>query len=205
LLDALDSNAKAVRRDLPDLVRWYVGTGERTGEGLAVHWAHLDLSRGVAEWAGGVVRVRGRGQLINTGKTEVSARTLNLSGWLVEMLRDRQVKVARVQGVDPDQLDGPVFPNSLGGLRDKHNTLAQWRDFRAEAGFGWVTIRTFRRSVATILDEAGLSARQIADQLGQSKISTTQDVYMGRRAPGRAAADALEVIRAVDPKSEGKA
>jgi hypothetical protein len=40
----------------------------------------------------------------------------------------------------------------------------------------------------------GLSARQIADQLGRAKVSTTQDVYMGRRVKSRKAADALEVI-----------
>jgi integrase len=62
-------------------------------------------------------------------------------------------------------------------------------------GLPWVTIRTFRRSVATLLDEPGLTARQIADQLGHSKVSTTQDVYMGRRVTSRKAADALESIR----------
>lgn len=91
--------------------------------------------------------------------------------------------MAEQQSITAEELVGPVFPNSLGGLRDKHNTLAQWRQFRADAGFAWVTIRTFRRSVATILDGAGLSARRIADQLGQSKISTTLGLYMGRRAP----------------------
>lgn len=60
--------------------------------------------------------------------------------------------------------------------------------------------RTFRRTVATLLDEAGLTARQIADLLGHSRPSMTQDVYMGRRSPGRAAADALG---AVIPVSEG--
>lgn len=204
LLSKLDANQQAVERDLPDLVRWYVGTGERTGEGLAVRWEHLDLERGSAEWGGGVVRVKGKGQQINHGKTEVSARTLNLPRWLTVMLRDRKAKVATLLGINVEDLEGPVFPNSLGGLRDKHNTLAQWRQFRASAGYGWVTIRTFRRSVATILDAAGLSARQIADQLGQSKISTTQDVYMGRRAPGRDAADALEVISPDEPDDEQK-
>jgi integrase len=194
LLGLLDGDEVARQRDLPDLIRWYVGTGERTGEGLAVHWRHLDLAQGVTEWGGGVVRVKGKGQRINHGKTEVSARTLNLPSWLTAMLRDRKAKMAALQGISVEELDGPVFPNSLGGLRDKHNTLAQWREFRAKTEYRWVTIRTFRRSVATILDAAGLSARQIADQLGQSKISTTQDVYMGRRAPGRHAADALEVI-----------
>ncbi len=56
----------------------------------------------------------------------------------------------------------------------------------------WVTSHVFRKMAATILDEAGLSARVIADQLGHSRPSMTQDVYMGRKAPTHDAADALE-------------
>ncbi|EWM12908.1 tyrosine-type recombinase/integrase [Kutzneria sp. 744] len=115
------------------------------------------------------------------------------------MLKERRVVLAERFDVPVDELTGPVFPNTLGGLRDKHNTLARWRDFRARAGYPWVTFRTFRRSVATILDDAGLTARQIADQLGHAKVSTTQDVYMGRRVTSRRAADALEVIKRSEP------
>ena len=53
---------------------------------------------------------------------------------------------------------------------------------RCDAGpFSWVTSHTFRKTVATRLDEAHLTARQIADQLGHAHPSLTQDVYMGRR------------------------
>lgn len=37
-----------------------------------------------------------------------------------------------------------------------------------------VTSHTFRKTTATILDAAGLSARQIADQLGHARPSMTQ-------------------------------
>ncbi|SDP60706.1 tyrosine-type recombinase/integrase [Lentzea jiangxiensis] len=76
LLAKLDADEAAVRHDLPDLARWYAGTGERTGEGLAVHWSHLDLDAGTVDWAGSVIRVKGQGQRINDGKTEVSKRAL---------------------------------------------------------------------------------------------------------------------------------
>jgi hypothetical protein len=42
------------------------------------------------------------------------------------------------------------------------------------------------------MDEAGLSAREIADHLGHVKPSMTQDVYMGRGVASAAAADVLE-------------
>ena len=56
----------------------------------------------------------------------------------------------------------------------------------------WVTSHNFRKTTATILDEAGHSARQVADQLGHSKPSMTQDVYMARKVANPAAAEALE-------------
>jgi integrase len=70
----------------------------------------------------------------------------------------------------------------------------------------WITSHTLRKTNATILDDAGLSARQIADQLGHARPSLTMDVYMGRGANNRVAAAALE--RALptdgsDPKSDG--
>ncbi len=56
----------------------------------------------------------------------------------------------------------------------------------------WITSHSFRKTTATILDDAGQSARQIADQLGHARPSLTQDVYMGRRAKNPAAGAALE-------------
>jgi len=54
--------------------------------------------------------------------------------------------------------------------------------------FEWVMPHTYRKTVATMLDRRGLSARTMADQLGHARVSMTQDVYMGstcRRPGGR--------------------
>ena len=56
----------------------------------------------------------------------------------------------------------------------------------------WVTSHSFRKTAATILDEAALSARLVADQLGHSRPSMTQDIYMGRHAVDSQAALALD-------------
>ncbi|MDX2974266.1 phage integrase central domain-containing protein [Kribbella solani] len=58
--------------------------------------------------------------------------------------------------------------------------------------FSWLTSHVFRKTTATMLDDAGQSARQIADQLGHARPSMTQDVYMGRKAKNPGAATALE-------------
>ena len=85
-----------------------------------------------------------------------------------------------------------MFPDSRGGWRDPSNTSRDLRNARGSEEFAWVTSHVFRKTAATELDRAGLSARQIADQLGHSKVSMTQDHYLGRRVVDREAADALE-------------
>lgn len=77
----------------------------------------------------------------------------------------------------------------LHGLRAQVNDATQ----PAESDkLAWIRSHALRKTTATALDEQGHTARQIADQLGQAKISITQDVYLGRRAANPAAAEALE-------------
>ena len=55
------------------------------------------------------------------------------------------------------------------------------------------------KTCATILDEAGLSAREVADQLGHAKPSMTQGVYMGRKIANPHAAAGLEAPAVTRP------
>jgi integrase len=64
---------------------------------------------------------------------------------------------------------------------------------RCAAGpWSWVTSHTFRKTVATRLDEAGFTARQVADQLGHANPSMTLDVYFGRHVVSSAVAAVLD-------------
>ncbi|KLI06813.1 transposase [Mycolicibacterium conceptionense] len=51
---------------------------------------------------------------------------------------------------------------------------------------------SFRKTVATLIDDEGLSARIGADHLGHSRISMTQDKYMARGRVHIVVADLLE-------------
>jgi integrase len=90
---------------------------------------------------------------------------------------------------------GTVDGGETGRLRDPHNTSSHLRQALDRAGFDWVSSHVFRKTVATRLDEAGLSARQIADHLGHNRPSLTQDVYMGRGLASPEAATALQRSR----------
>ena len=85
-------------------------------------------------------------------------------------------------------------PAVRGGLRNPSNIQADLRDAFANAGFPWVTSHTLRKTVATLMDQAGLSARAAADQLGHAKPSMTQDSYMGRQVSATGAADVLQML-----------
>jgi integrase len=50
----------------------------------------------------------------------------------------------------------------------------------------------FRKTGATVLEQAGLSARAIGGHIGHARPSITQDVYMDKRSAGREAAQAID-------------
>jgi integrase len=88
----------------------------------------------------------------------------------------------------------PVFPAPLGGWREPSNTQADLREAFATAGFTWVRSHVFRKTVATLMDNAGLSLRAAADQLGHANTSMTTDVYFGRMVAVPGAADVLQAV-----------
>lgn len=190
-LAILDADDYAVRKDLPDLTRFLLGTGVRLGEALGVCWSDVHLDAGLLSIERTVVRIAGQGLVAKPPKSRTSVRVLMMPGWCVDLLAERR---GRSRG------DGPVFPDSRGGFRDRNNVERDYRLVRAGTPFEWVVPHTYRKTVATILDERGLTARFIADQLGHSRVSMTQDFYLGRRAVDSAVATALEGLN-VRPES----
>ncbi|HVV09018.1 site-specific integrase [Amycolatopsis sp.] len=198
-----DADEVAVRQDLPDIMRFYGGTGERTGEGIAVRWENIDFTEKIAWVAGNMVRTKADGAKINDGKTENALRGVALADWLTAMLLDRRTRVAAEAGVAPEELTGWVFPNSLGGLRESSNLRRDWRAFRERHDIGdWFTPRTFRRTVATLVTDA-LPAREASDLLGHSRVSQTTDTYVGRQAPSRRPAVVLAALDSTKRDSFG--
>lgn len=182
----LESDEQAVKRDLPDLSRFMMATGVRIGEALAVYWEDVDFEAGTVAVNYTVIRAKGVGLIRKSTKTEAGERTLPLPNWALDMLKRRHATTSFP--------NGPIFPNALGGLRDPSNTRRDLRKARGGEEFAWVTSHVFRKTAATILDEAGLTPRLVADQLGHARPSMTQDVYFARKAIDKRAAEALEDV-----------
>ena len=186
----LHADNEACRLDLPDLVQFMLGTGVRIGEAAAVRRAVLDLDAGTVHINATVVRVPGAGlQIQPRTKTPSSQRILALPPPVLDMLGQRETDLTRARP------GGVVFPSPGGRLRDPSNTQADLRAALDRAGYPWVTSHTFRKTVASCLDDAGFPIRHIADQLGHARPSTTLDHYLGRRATTTADfADALTAL-----------
>jgi integrase len=198
----------ARRRDLPDIVRVMLGTGLRIGELMALRWLDLDLEGSplvvngelvlvpFVAVTGNVVRVTGNGLVRHAGKTATAKRTFPLPRFAVEVLRQRRSRMPELPQA------APVFcaMTSIGPSWRDPGKVTQWvREVRVWVGLEWMTTHVWRKTAATILDEAGLSAREIANQLGHSQVSITQNVYLGRGGGmNPAAADALDAAFADD-------
>ncbi|SFE41823.1 tyrosine-type recombinase/integrase [Blastococcus tunisiensis] len=179
----------------------------------------LDLGAGTWEVNATVVRVPGAGLTVQPRpKTTAGWRIIALPEFAVRMLEDRRASSRRqtdTQVVFPPPLAGALRDpsNVSGDLRQLLDSfecetcggtgyqLDEDGSFRAGAGgrrirceegpWSWVTSHTFRKTVATRLDEAGLSPRQVADQLGHANPSMTLDVYFGRQVVSAEAARVL--------------
>ena len=177
----------AQRADLPDLVRYMLGTGLRIGEALAsrprdVNLTGLELDVGgarrtipVVAMAGNMTWVKGKGLVRHEGKSASALRLIPLPDFTARMLRRR---ISAEFGPDD-----PIFPSAgrNGGLTFRYpaNVRRSLRSVRDEVDLGWMTPHTWRRTYATILDdEISFTDRMKADLLGQAKF--LKDDYVSR-------------------------
>ncbi|WP_158559799.1 tyrosine-type recombinase/integrase [Prauserella sp. PE36] len=168
--------------DLPDIVRTMLATGVRLGELLALAGDDVDPAQRLVHVDHHIVRVKGVGLVrVAKRKGKRAGLTLQVPEWSVPMLRRRKLASG----------GGPLFPSANGEWLDPSNVIHRIQEAFAAVGYGWVSSHVFRKTVATVLDEADLPLSAIADQLGN-----TQDVadkhYRRRRVANKASADALE-------------
>lgn len=174
------------KHDLADPFTLLIATGLRRSELLGLRWTDYDAKAGTLTITGKVIRVTGQGLVrVDETKSAAGRRTLPLPRFAIAMLeRRRQLPYVGQQAT--------IFPSTAGTLRDPNNFGKEWRTARTELGIPEVTTHSFRKTVATLIDDEGLSARIGADHLGHSKVSMTQDRYMTRGRIHTEVADLLD-------------
>lgn len=185
----LDADQLAREADVPDILRTGLSTGSRISEilGCAKEDFYLDPKTKKPKLRVGhrVTRVTGKGVVrrARTGGSKGEEQVLGLPGWIVPLLTTRALAA---------KPGGPLFPDRWGGWRAPGEVSRQLRDALDRAGYDWVTSHVMRKTVARVLKEAGLSVREIAEQLGQATTRVTEEHYLDRDATNDKQVEALE-------------
>ena len=174
LFGKLRASEYCQKNDLVDPITIFIATGLRRSELLGLRWTDFDEKAGTVAITGKVIRASGKGLVrVDETKTAAGRRTVPLPSFAVVALAERRTKPFLGE-------QSVIFPSTAGTLRDPDNFNARWRKAREALGVPDVTSHSFRRTLATLIDDEGLSARIGADHLGHSRVSETQDTYMAR-------------------------
>jgi len=187
LLGRLRASEYCQRNDLVDPITVFMATGMRISELLGLRWQDFDDQAETVNVTGKLVRAAGKGlvRVDDETKTAAGRRTVPLPKFAVEILKQRRGRA--YLGEQP-----MIFPSTAGTWRDPDNFRARWRSARDELGVPDVTSHSFRKTIATLIDDEGLSARIGADHLGHARVSETQDTYMARGRVHTQVADLLD-------------
>jgi integrase len=168
-----------------------ITTGMRRGEILGLKWQDIDFEQGVINiqrsWT-----TTGKEAILTDTKTNFSARSINISKNVIEILkahRKKQEEHLKLLGIKTDF----VFVNRNGNLI-RHNNL--WRSFKTmqeKAGVPLIRFHDLRHIHASILLQKGVHPKIVSERLGHSSIKITLDIY-SHLVPGmqKQAADAID-------------
>lgn len=172
--------------DLPDVVRALLATGVRLGELLALtgpDFTRDGKGRPIVTIAAHIVR--DDGQLVRKAyrKGNRNQLLLQVPEWSVPMWYQRSSTAGT----------GPMFAAWNGGWIHPDNLGHRIREAFDACGYQWLTSHGFRKTVASVLADANLPSRAIADQLGHSNEATARKFYVAKASNARSA-DVLENI-----------
>lgn len=162
----LNPRSRRKRVATADLVAFLAGTGVRIDEARRLRWDDVNLEQGRA--------------FIHGTKSESSSRWLNIPQWLVTRLVAR----AEATGTSGYVFASPAHLYDPERLWDQSNSSSAVRAALDCSSLTWAVPHTFRRTVATFLDQANVPIARIADQLGHADVSMTARVYLGRDLKG---------------------
>lgn len=165
-------------------------TGARKGELLALTWDDIDFEKGVMTINKSRTGTRAEvTQLVTKPKTKGSNREIPLANEVLDALiqeKEKQDECSRLMGKCYPKnnyvirtVNGTPYSN-LSAINRVVNRLIK------KAGLPHCTIHGFRHTVASILDDNGVSLQDISILLGHENVSTTEKIYIHRSRKAKA-------------------
>ena len=182
-------------RQLRVMINTLLYTGLRSGELLGLQWRDISFEEGTITVNKTLLRLVGSYRL-SEPKTKSSERIVNVQPELLSLLKAHKVwqnerKIAVGSAWEqPDQ----VFSSATGRFYNGVTLNQQFKKILRKNGLPDLHIHDLRHATASLLINAGLPVRVVADHLGHRSTQTTQDVYAHVFAESRArAADAISI------------
>lgn len=160
-----------------DIIDFLIATGCRASESIGTCWddVHLEEETPYVVIKQQVMRHRklpdgtGGGLFLEPTK-ERDVRRIALPRFAVDMLLRRR------SASKPNKWNA-VFVSEVNTLLDPANVRSQWRKTFVGSEFEWVTQKTIRKTVATIV-EAANGSQKAADMLGHTSDAMTKKHYI---------------------------
>ena len=182
------AEAKQILRSIADddmRSRWVCAllAGLRQGEALGLTWERVDFDRNVMLIEQAIQQVPGKGLQVVDLKSRSSYRAVPMVGPVRELLLHERQESGYVWGGEK-----PIGPRA---------DWEEWKHMLIRAKVGHVPLHAARATCASLLADAKVSDKIIAEILGHSNVSITQKHYLhGDELMHRSAMNALEALLA---------
>jgi len=175
-------------------------TGMRRGEIYGLRWRDVDLVEGIITVRQASQYTKEKGIFFKEPKTTSSRRSLDVSDYVVTVLRKVKVeqnKCKLAYGEHYHEESGDLIFTQPDGRPQHPDSISSWfPEFIEKNGLPRVRFHDLRHSHASLLLKNGESLKLISERLGHAGVGITSDIYT-HLAPGmqkKAAAKLEELI-----------
>jgi integrase len=153
-------------------------TGLRIGEVQALRWKNVSFEEHYL-YVEHTLSPVGE-NVLGPPKTRKSERIRHIDSDLVEILRNHKCVQAQSLAKQGFQVDGDtfVFTNKDAGYFSREKLRRKLNEICKRAGVTRITFHTFRHMAASALKKAGVDSLVIAEELGHTNKSITEDFYI---------------------------
>jgi len=168
----------AEKHHLYPLLALALQTGLRPSEFLALKWEDVDLEAGSLRVVRSLER-KGKEWAFADVKRKKSRRTLRLADRVVEALRGHKARQAeiRLRNAEKWKAHDLVFTTIDGDPLRSSNVRIAFQGLLRKARLPHMRLYDLRHSAATLAFAAGISAKEVSEQLGHAGVSITLDTY----------------------------
>ena len=151
--------------------------GCRLGEICALTWDDVDFVNGTVTFNKTLVEytdydTHKKCREIAFPKTEDSRRSIKLNGYALFWLKELKSRNEEI-GIKSNQ----IVVTKNGKIPKEDQLAISFKRFCAAAGVKYKSSHTCRRTYATTMIDGGVPPRQVANDMGHKKVSTTLDGY----------------------------